>query len=166
MSTKLDPFFRDAGLFIFRLVLGFLFVMHGWQNAVTKGWGSTRDSFAAMNIPATDIAATLASWGELITGVLLILGLLTRLSSLVLVIDMAGAFWFVHKDAGLWSGDGGYEYVLVLGACALLLLLVGPGAVSVDKLLFGRKKNSSDAPAARVSSEIAQPRDGVEPTVA
>ena len=91
MSTKLDPFFRDAGLFIFRLVLGFLFVMHGWQNAVTKGWGSTRDSFAAMNIPATDIAATLASWGELITGVLLIVGLLTRLSSLVLVIDMAGA---------------------------------------------------------------------------
>lgn len=166
MSTKLDPFFRDAGLFIFRLVLGFLFVMHGWQNDVTKGWGSTRDSFAAMNIPATDIAATLASWGELITGVLLILGLLTRLSSLVLVINMAGAFWFVHKDAGLWSSDGGFEYVLVLGACALLLLLTGPGAVSVDKLLFGRKKNSSDSPAAPVSSEIAQPRDGVELTVA
>ncbi|WP_340055261.1 DoxX family protein [Corynebacterium parakroppenstedtii] len=162
MSTKLDPFFRDAGLFIFRLVLGFLFVMHGWQNAVTKGWGSTRDSFAAMNIPATDIAATLASWGELITGVLLILGLLTRLSSLVLVIDMAGAFWFVHKDAGLWSSDGGYEYVLVLGACALLLLLTGPGAVSVDKLLFGRKKNSSEAPA---RTEISQLREGVEPTL-
>ncbi|MDU6478988.1 MAG: DoxX family protein, partial [Corynebacterium kroppenstedtii] len=113
-----------------------------------------------------DIAAPLASWGELITGVLLIVGLLTRLSSLVLVIDMAGAFWFVHKDAGLWSSDGGYEYVLVLGACALLLLLTGPGVVSVDKLLFGWKKNSSDAPAAPVSSEIAQPRDGVEPTVA
>ena len=107
MSTKLDPFFRDAGLFIFRLVLGFLFVMHGWQNDVTKGW-----------------------------------------------------------DAGLWSSDGGFEYVLVLGACALLLLLTGPGAVSVDKLLFGRKKNSSDSPAAPVSSEIAQPRDGVELTVA
>lgn len=88
MSMKLDSFFRDAGLFIFRLVLGFLFVMHGWQNAVTKGWGSTRDSFAAMNIPATDVAATLASWGELVTGVLLILGFLTRLSSFVLLIDM------------------------------------------------------------------------------
>ncbi|MDN8625316.1 MULTISPECIES: DoxX family protein [Corynebacterium] len=162
MSTKLDPFFRDAGLFIFRLVLGFIFVMHGWQNAVTKGWGSTRDSFDAMNIPATDVAATLASWGELVTGVLLILGLLTRLSSFVLLIDMAGAFWFAHKDAGLWSSDGGFEYVLILGACALLLLLAGAGAVSVDKFLFGRKKNSSEAPA---RTEISQLREGVEPTL-
>ncbi len=154
---KLDPFFRDAGLFIFRLVLGFIFVMHGWQNAVTKGWGSTRDSFEAMNIPATDVAVTLASWGELITGVLVILGLLTRLSSFVLLIDMAGAFCFAHKDAGLWSSDGGFEYVLILGA-----FLTGPGAVSLDKLLFGREKKSSGASA---HSEIAQPREGVEPTL-
>ena len=160
---KLDSFFRDAGLFIFRLVLGFLFVMHGWQNAVTKGWGSTRDSFAAMNIPATDVAATLASWGELVTGVLLILGFLTRLSSFVLLIDMVGAFWFAHKDAGLWSSDGGYEYVLILGACALLLLLTGAGAGSIDKLLFGRKKSSTVGP---THSEIPQPREGLEPTLA
>jgi len=116
-----------------------------------------------MNIPATDVAATLASWGELVTGVLLILGFLTRLSSFVLLIDMVGAFWFAHKDAGLWSSDGGYEYVLILGACALLLLLTGAGAVSIDKLLFGRKKSYTVGP---THSEITQPREGLEPTLA
>jgi putative oxidoreductase len=47
--------------------------------------------------------------------------------------------FLVHAPAGVFAMDGGYELVLLLGTAALTLALVGPGRVSVDYALFGRK---------------------------
>ena len=69
-------------------------------------------------------------------GAALILGLAVSVAGLLLLIDMIGAFAFVHAGAGLFVEQGGYELVLALGAAALLLAVVGAGRFSLDHLLL------------------------------
>jgi len=58
---------------------------------------------------------------------------------MLLAIDMVVALVAVHLPAGLWVGDGGYEFVAVLGVAALALALAGAGRFSLDAaLLRGR----------------------------
>lgn len=56
----------------------------------------------------------------------------------LLLVNMLGAFFFVHIGNGIYVTDGGWELVGALGAGALVLAVVGAGAYSVDALL-GRR---------------------------
>lgn len=85
-----------------------------------------------MGVPLPEIAGPVVAFVELIGGILLILGLLTRPVAILLAIDMIVALVAVHLPAGLWVGDGGYEFVAVLGAAALALALTGAGRFSLD----------------------------------
>lgn len=58
--------------------------------------------------------------------------LFTRPVGILLAIDMIVALIAVHLPAGLWVGEGGYEFVAVLGAAALALALTGAGRFSLD----------------------------------
>jgi putative oxidoreductase len=84
----------------------------------------------------------LAAVVELAGGATLVLGLAVPVAGLLLLVDMIGAFVFVHAGAGLFVEQGGYELVLVLGAAALLLAAVGAGRFSVDHLLAGRRRTA------------------------
>ena len=74
-----------------RVILGYIFVMHGWQKLSTNGIDATKAGFDAMGIPAPGLAAYYATWVELIGGVLLIVGLALPLVALLLIADMTGA---------------------------------------------------------------------------
>ncbi|MCP9971898.1 hypothetical protein LUX57_48140 [Actinomadura madurae] len=62
---------------------------------------------------------------------------------MLIALNMAGAFWYVHMGKGLFSQEGGYEYVLVLAAAALLFTLTGAGRFSLDAVLWGRRPESA-----------------------
>jgi putative oxidoreductase len=124
---------------ILRVVLGFLFTAHGWQKFSEWTIAGTQASFGQMGVPAAEIAAPVVATLELAGGIALILGLLTRPVAILLLVNMLGALFLVHAPAGVFAMDGGYELVLLLGTAALTLALVGPGRVSVDYALFGRK---------------------------
>ena len=124
----------DLGLLGLRLVLGVVLIAHGWQKLDGQGFTATADGFAAMGIPAPEAAAAYAIGVELVGGALLLLGALTPLVGLLVVGDMAGAFWYVHRDA-FFSTEGGYEFVLVLGVLGAVLAATGAGRLSVDRLL-------------------------------
>jgi putative oxidoreductase len=91
-----------------------------------------------MGVPAANIAAPVIATLELVGGVALILGVLTRVFAALLVVNMLGALFLVHAPAGIFAAAGGYELVLILAAAAAAVALVGAGKVSVDKALFGR----------------------------
>jgi putative oxidoreductase len=91
-----------------------------------------------MGVPAANIAAPVIATLELVGGVALILGVLTRVFAALLAVNMLGALFLVHAPAGIYAATGGYELVLILAAAALAVALVGAGKVSVDKVLFGR----------------------------
>lgn len=128
---------RDLGLLVARVVVGVVFVAHGWQKW-SAGIGGTQEGFAAMGIPAAEVSALGLATLEVVGGILLVLGALTPVIGVLFALSMAGAWWYVHRDA-FYVADGGFEFVLVLGALTVALALTGPGRFSLDGLLARRR---------------------------
>lgn len=135
---------RDAVLLVARVVIGVIFIAHGWQKLVDNGLDATEQGFAGMGIPAADLAAPFAAFVELIGGGMLVLGLLTPVAGVLLAVVMFGAAWFVHLDNGLFATDGGWELVVAL-AMAALVFAVWPGRFSVDGMVTGRRARRAEA---------------------
>ena len=133
-----QPTLTTSARTILRIVTGFLFAAHGWQKFNEFTIAGTQAAFAQMGVPAANVAAPVIATLELVGGVALILGVLTRVFAALLAVNMLGALFLVHAPAGIFAATGGYELVLILAAAALALALVGAGKVSVDKVLFGR----------------------------
>ena len=92
---------RSLGLFAARVILGIIFIAHGWQKLHTWGLDGTKASFSKMGAPFPEFSAYYATWVELIGGILLIVGVLLPLVSVLLIIDMIGAIFVAHIDQGL-----------------------------------------------------------------
>ena len=71
---------------------------------------------------------------EFIPGILLIAGILTRISALVLSLVMLGVIFYVDK-ASQFTGTTGAEYPILLLACSLVIITIGPGKISVSHLV-------------------------------
>ena len=145
VQPRRHPALPDAGLLIGRLAVGVIFIAHGWQKLTDQGHAEVTKSFDQLGIPMPSVAAVYGIWVELLGGVALVVGALVPLAGVLIALDMAGAFWFVHMDKGLFEQDGGYEYVLALGAVALLLAFTGAGRFSVDHVLWGRFRRDEAA---------------------
>jgi putative oxidoreductase len=150
LPARRYPFLPDLGLLVGRLALGVIMIAHGWQKLTDVGHAGVTKMFEGLDIPFPSLSAAFATWVELLGGIALIAGVLVPLAGLLLAIDMAGAFWFVHMDKGFFSDKGGYEFVLILGATALLFALAGAGRFSVDSVLFGRTAAAPERETARV----------------
>lgn len=132
----------DLGLLLFRLIVGVVFIAHGWQKLQDNGFGGQADAFEGMGIPAPAVAAAFAIIVELGGGILLLLGLLTPLVGVLLFVQMLGAFIYVHAGMELFVDAGGWELIAVLGFGSLLLAIVGAGRFSLDWLVAGRKRTA------------------------
>jgi putative oxidoreductase len=133
---------RDLALLLTRIAVGLVFLAHGWQKLSTNGIDGTAAFFDTVGVPAASAAAWSAVVVELAGGAALVLGVAVPVAGLLLLVDMVGAFLFVHAGAGLFVEQGGAELVLALGAAALLLAAVGAGRFSVDHLLAGRRRTA------------------------
>lgn len=80
---------------------------------------------------------------EFFGGILLIAGFLTRILAGLFMVEMAGAALFVHRAAGWDVFEGGYEYNIALILLLLVVLLIGPGPLSVDRA-FGWSRVRAD----------------------
>lgn len=135
--TASHPTLRDLGLLLARVILGIVLIAHGWQKLTTWGISGTAASFTKMGVPAAHLSAAFAAIVEFAGGIALILGILTPVVALLVVLDMFGAFLFVHSGHGVFIDGGGWELVGVIGA-ASLALLGGAGRFSLDHLLNRR----------------------------
>ncbi|GGE58126.1 DoxX family protein [Priestia taiwanensis] len=130
----------ELGIFIIRLVLGIIFAAHGFKK-VQGGIQGSVDSFE--NIGIYGWLAYPVVYIELIGGILLILGIGTRIAAALLVGVMMGAIFLVKLKYGLL---GGFEYPLALAAMSLLLVFNPGQLLSLEKLLH-KRKNSQQQPA-------------------
>lgn len=126
----------DVAALIARVVVGVVFAVHGWMKFDT-GWDGVTRSFAESGVLLPRLAAGYATVVEFGGGLLLIAGLLTPLTGLLLAVNMLGAYVFVHAGQGVLVDEGGFELVGALGSTALLLAAAGAGRISLDHLLFG-----------------------------
>lgn len=124
----------SLGLLLLRLVLAAVFVAHGVQKLWINGIPATQEGFAGMGVPAPEVMAIVVAVLEVAGGLLLALGLGTRIVAALLAIDMVVALVLVHLAAGFFAADGGYEFVLTLGVASLALVFTGPGRFATDAL--------------------------------
>jgi len=129
---RLQPF----GALLMRLVLGVILVAHGYMKIIPKGALYNFTQFVAhLGIPAW--LGYVAAFTEFFGGVLLILGLLTRLAALGAAIDMGVAIVKVHLHNGLTGHNGqpGFEFPLALLAISLMLVFTGCGLWGIDGVM-------------------------------
>lgn len=141
----LSPGTRDAstsvGLLILRVGIGAMIAIgHGlpklrnWGDAV-ENW-KTPD-FILISWMSAPVSFAALIFAELICGILLVLGLVTRVSALIIGFAMAIAAFHHHAADPFFIGGGAAKEpaVLYLVSC-LALLVIGAGAYSVDALLY------------------------------
>lgn len=129
---------QGLGIGILRIVTGIVFAAHGYQKLFVFGITGVQGAFTKMGAPLPTITGPLVACLEFFGGIALIIGLLTRLVALGLAIDMLGAIVLVHLANGFFLPSG-YEFVLMLMVASLALVLGGPGRLSVDEMIAGRR---------------------------
>jgi putative oxidoreductase len=90
--------------------------------------------------------ALMAGSVEFFGGILLLLGLLTRLSSVALSFTMVVAIFAVHFQNGLFMSNNGYEFALALFAISLALVFQGGGKFSLDAILYKKFSTETHSP--------------------
>lgn len=117
---------------VLRVVVGLIFFMHGWQKLSVMGVGGVEGMLNALGFPAAGLFAPLLIAAELLGGALLILGAFTHWAAKVLTVVAAVAFLAVHLKNGFFATTGGYEFILLILAATVSILITGPGKYSVD----------------------------------
>lgn len=119
-------------LALLRVVLGVIFLYHGYLKLfVTGGFTGTANFLASLGIPLPVYSALAVSVVEFAGGLFLVLGVVTRWSSALLLVDMLVALFVVHLKSGLLVSQGGFEFVLVLIAGLVVVWANGAGKLSL-----------------------------------
>ncbi len=122
----------DVALLFLRVTTGLVFFMHGWQKW-EGGLAGVTAFLTSLQFPAPALFAVLLVGVEVIGGAALILGAFTRLAAKLTAIVAFVALLTVHVGKGFFVQNGGYEFILLLLAASLMILVVGPGSWSADK---------------------------------
>lgn len=118
---------HDITHFGIRASIGTIFIVHGFGKFDPGFVGFLNQ----IGIPAE--MQFLIALAEFVSGILLIVGVLTRISASILSIIMLGAIFHVKRAASL-TGQGGYELDLIILAGVLSIIVVGPGRVSLSHI--------------------------------
>jgi putative oxidoreductase len=133
---------ESSGTLPLRLIAGIIFVAHGAQKlfAWFGGYGldGTGQWMESIGLAPGYLMALMAGSAEFFGGLLLILGLFTRPTALILTITMIVAIFTVHINNGLFMSANGYEFGLALIAISLALFIQGGGKHSIDKRVYNR----------------------------
>src|SRR6202047_11953 len=134
LPARVGSDFAWAGPLIMRLVVGYVFMLTGWTKL--NNLPQMIENFADWGIPFPKILTPFASGVECFGGVLLILGLFTRIPAAMLVVVMIVAIKVAKwGDVDSLETLLGFEEVTYL-AGFLWLAIAGPGAASLDRLLL------------------------------
>ena len=125
-----------------RLSWGVVMAAHGAQK-VLGSWGGP--GFKAFTAGETPFGFMKPAWfwlgaaalSELVGGLLVGLGFLTRVAAFFISCTMLTAVVVVNWNNGLFGSNRGYEYPLTLLAMAVALLISGGGQASIDRALSG-----------------------------
>ena len=129
MLNKLSEKWADQLYAVFRILVGVLFVQHGLQKIFGLFGGQAQSLVSLMG---------LAGIIELVGGLLLALGLLTRWAALVSGIQMIVAYIMVHAPQGWVPLVNKGELALLYLAAFLAILAYGAGTWSLDQALSGK----------------------------
>ena len=130
MSQPYDPArFAPQVLGALRIVAGVLFLAHGLVKVI---------GFPAGAEPGAQPLTSLFGIGgliEVVTGVLLILGLLSRPAAFIASGQMAIAYWVFHAPASAYPAINGGDAAILFSFIFLYVAAAGPGAFALDSVI-------------------------------
>ena len=121
---------QPLALLVMRLTLGAVMVGHGYHK-VFGGLQHHAQFVASLGLPAW--TSYLSSFAEFFGGLLILLGLFTRVAAFAICVDLSVAIAKVHIHNGL-MGNGGYEFPLALATLAFALIFFGAGPIAFDHI--------------------------------
>lgn len=145
-ATALLNYLRSPLLLAIRLYWGWQFAVDGWGKLTHLA--KVTDYFASLNLPAPHFTAGVVALVEFVGGILLAVGLGTRLVSLILFVNMTVAFLAAESDAFFsflsnpdkFQGADAYNYWFA----ALLILILGPGSIALDRLIAPKSSPATE----------------------
>jgi putative oxidoreductase len=142
LINKLLPSNAPAATVVIRALVGGVFLLEGIKKFLfVEQWGAGR--FARIGIPAPHTMAPFVGAVEIVGGLLLIVGLLTRLAAAPLIVNISVAIWStkvpILLKSGFWpmEAEARTDYSMLLGL--IFLLIVGAGPWSLDARLTRRR---------------------------
>lgn len=128
--------FRPAAPLVLRVVLGGLFIWHGIDKFDT-GIEMVEGAFRGWGVPAPALTAPSTAVVEVVAGAALVVGVLTRIASMLLGVILVGALLYVKTDLGIISSEPmpGAEVEFAYLAGLVALIVIGPGRLSLDHRL-------------------------------
>ncbi len=132
--------YRDVGLLILRIGVGFTFIfIHGYSKitAGVEGWRNYGAAMKSVGITfAPEFWGFMSAFAEFFGGILLFLGLLFRPAMILLIINMFIAFMSTFNRTGTILQTAWPLEILTL---MVALFIIGPGKYSLDQLIFKGK---------------------------
>ncbi|MGB3484712.1 MAG: DoxX family protein [Mycobacterium sp.] len=128
MTTQLDAQLNartPLALGVFRIVVGLLFLLHGTSKLL--GWPG------GPQVPFGTWPYWYAGVIEVVVGLLVAIGLFTRLAALVGAGQMAVAYFWQHIPTDFWPINNQGEPAVLFCFALLLLAFAGPGALAVSR---------------------------------
>jgi len=137
--NRLMKSYQDAGLLLFRLGIGGMFMWHGFPKILggVEKWAALGKTMATFGITfAPAFWGFMSGFAEFVGGLLIVLGLFYRFASLLLVFNLGVAFVSQMIDGkGLMKASQSLED----GFSFLAAAFVGPGKYSLDEYLLKNK---------------------------
>ncbi|CAN2533752.1 hypothetical+protein [Methylocapsa aurea] len=132
MASLLPPGGAQTLLGLARILIALLFLQHGTAKLLGFPHVAMFDGLKLVSLLG------LAGAIEILGGLLLLLGLFTRPTAIVLAAEMVVAYVVGHAGRGALPLHNGGELALVYGVVFLLFALAGPGRFALDRLFGGR----------------------------
>ncbi len=126
----------DWGVTAVRVMSGLLFAIHGYQK-FAGGIGGVATFFAKIAIPFPGLMAPFIAILELVGGILLFLGVATRVVGCLFAVEMLVTTLWVKIPGQGWNASDLDRMLLVT---CVLFVLAGPGAAALDRLWWEREE--------------------------
>ena len=130
----------DVALLILRVTIGLLFAVHGAQKLFGwfggPGFRNYMGMMEKMGMRPTWFWTLVNALAEFGGGLLMVLGVLASIAAAAIISTMLMAIIKVHAPKGFFNKDGGYEFPLTLLVASLAIGLAGPGALTLNPVIF------------------------------
>jgi putative oxidoreductase len=145
-NTALARTGRDAALLVARVGLGVIMIAHAKLEYDFGGsLAGVGRLFAESGVPLGTVTGPANVLLEFVGGIAVILGAAVPVVGVLMALNMAGAWLFVHTS-GLFAMDhNGPELVIAVGLLGLVLAVTGSGRFGADHLLAHRRRSRTAA---------------------
>jgi putative oxidoreductase len=126
--------YAPAMLSILRIMTGLLFLAHGTQKFFHFPAGERAGSGWAL-----DNLGAIAGIIEVVTGLLVAVGLFTRSAAFIASGTMAVAYFYAHAPQNFWPVNNMGDAAILYCFAFLYFVFAGPGSISIDAMLEGRR---------------------------